>query len=162
MTRAWALVGCSASKMDTDEKVPIQELYDSDYFDKRWEYAKQNANFVSVLSAKHGIADEGLLVEHYDARLGRDVDKEEWAEKVSRQLDERAEGMGPFPSHYDEIIVLAGSDYVETIRDKLESFGMPVRRPLEGMGIGEQKAWLKEQNKTRRQATLGAVEGVSE
>lgn len=133
------LVGCGAKK--APHAAAAAELYKGDLFAKARCYAEQQAKRCNgswaILSALHGVLSPGEVVEPYDcamrdlSQLGQDA----WADRVTDRLNMLGAG---------EIVLLAGRDY----RAALTSwprfrFCFPTTRaPLEGLGIGQQKAWL--------------------
>jgi hypothetical protein len=140
------IVGCGKSKREFACKVPIWKLYDSDYFQKKYRYAELFAADlgISILSAEHGLVEPRTYVDHYDTTL-RDLSREEteeWAADVAHDL--RA-----FPARdwYDDVVILAGRDYVEPLAEPLERLideSMMVFDPFFNLGgIGTQKQWLK-------------------
>lgn len=128
-----AIVGCSKSKIETDEPVPASELYDSVYFDKRWSYATAITDDVCILSAKHGIVQPDTLLSPYDVSI-YDLSADE-----RRALAETIDA-----SQFNaQIVVLAGQHYVDIIERACSGTEQTVEAPLDG-GIGEQLAQLNE------------------
>ena len=131
-----ALVGCGQKK--ASHPVPARQLYESAYFDKKHRYAEQDAvDAWYILSAEYGFVHPDERIEPYDTHID-DVDADEWCALVQEQMP-----------HLDgsTVEVLAGEQYFEAL-DLALDFAVgtdgAVERPLEGLGIGEQMAWLKE------------------
>ncbi len=133
--RTIALVACASAKRTC--AAPAAELYVSALFTKARAYAERHASAWYVLSAKHGLLEPASVIEPYDVTLTTMGvrDRRHWAARVATQL-ERVVQPG------DRVIVLAGARYREGVVDVLRSRGVHVEIPLEGLGIGQQLAWL--------------------
>jgi len=139
------LVACCGPKLD--HAAEARDIYVSDLFKKARAYAERFGGDWLILSAKHGVIDPTRVIEPYDQRPPTTrAGKRQFAQRLALQLREH---------RAREIIVLAGEDYCGWI-DAVDvapaaEHGPPphpafsrVRRPLKGMGIGQQKAWLKD------------------
>lgn len=125
------IVGCSKSKIDTDEPVQAHRLYDSVYFDKRWTYACATDGDVYILSAKHGIVAPDKPLLPYDVSI--------YTLSASERRD-LADDIDA--SRFDEhIVVLAGQRYADIV--EMACPNATIDTPLDG-GIGEQMAQLNE------------------
>lgn len=141
----YALVGCGGAKIVTSAPAPLRDLYTSQYFGMKREFAEKHCKAWWVLSAKHG-AILPLAERHtYDREIG-DVDTEVWARGVylTLHMDD-----AKWISDDTELVVLAGQDYIDPIRATLDDLeeskqlGVTVRYPFaETRGIGEQMAVL--------------------
>lgn len=125
------LIACCGQKLD--HKARAGEIYQSDLFLKAKAWAEKFGARYMILSAKHGVLSPDTLIEPYDERL---VDKttaehDAWDALVRDQLGLDVVQTMP-------IVVLAGCLY----RGWIEQ-GDCVTVPMEGLGIGQQKAWLK-------------------
>lgn len=135
--RVIALVACAGEKVPlrAGQKVAAKDLYlKSDLFSKSRALAEATTDGWAILSAKHGllmpddkIATYNVMLKDYNAAQRR-----EWARAVAGQL---LQAFGP-KVHY---VVLAGRDYRAVLGYLPNSFTVP----MEGLGIGQQKAWLK-------------------
>jgi len=140
------IVGCGKSKREFAVKAPIWKLYDSDYFQKKYRYAELFASDLGeyILSAEHGLVEPQKRVDYYDTTI-----RELFAEEKQEWVDEIASTLRPFPRRdwYDDVVILAGRDYVEPLADPLGRLideGVMVYDPFfELGGIGKQKQWLK-------------------
>lgn len=140
--RAVCVIACSASK--ASGAMPARYLYTGDLFQKslRWAEASRRFDAIKVLSAKHGLVDIEQMITPYDTALHSMgfTARRAWAASVAhalvQQLADRA-----------EVVALAGQLYTEGLVLHLQVLAPNVgfSRPLAGMGIGEQKAWLKKQ-----------------
>jgi hypothetical protein len=93
-------------------------------------------DFWFILSAKHGLVHPGTVLEPYDVAL-YDLSAEE-----QRQWGERVLA-GILEFDYDaRYLILAGKAYREHIVPFLKPDAVEI--PLEGLGIGEQLAWLND------------------
>lgn len=128
------LVACVSQKLGRRSRAA--ELYRSDWFRKARTYVEETGSPWFILSAAHGLVRPHRHLDPYDATL-RDlsaVGRRLWGEMTVRQL-RRATG----PRHPGPIIFLAGRLYREPL---LDFAGDRAVIPMEGMGIGQQKAWL--------------------
>lgn len=129
------LIGCGSAKQD--EPAPASELYTSSYFAKKRTWGRAWGDIV-ILSAKYGIVQPDREIPPYDQTLKDYSDDEAaaWADDVLADL----------PHEYDAYVVLAGSDYVEPIRDGLEAVDGEVYFPFDATsGIGDQIGWLNDE-----------------
>ena len=113
----------------------------SDLFSKAYSYAVKNYDFVAILSAKHGLLFPDDKIEPYNLTLNdMNSDKrKEWTEKVFNQMKNRLN-----LREFGKVFFHAGKKYREPLIPKLENISIRCEIPLEGLGIGEQKAWYKE------------------
>ena len=143
----YAFIGCGKSKKDGVH--PARELYDSNYAHLKRDYAERYCEGYSILSAKHGPVAPTEWIESYNTTLrdAGDSEMETYRDRVYEMLswNERNDvWLG-----YDQVVVLAGSAYIEPIRpllDELEACipELTVHYPFEDTnGIGEQMAWLR-------------------
>lgn len=126
------LVSCVAAKLD--HAAEARELYISPWFRKARAYVERTGSPWLILSAKHGLIAPGTVIEPYDATLGA-LDAPArclWGARVLDELARVVDVAAP-------LIVLAGRSY----RDPLwPSIAARATAPMEGLGIGEQLAWL--------------------
>jgi hypothetical protein len=120
------LVACCGPKLPY--AAPAKELYQSDLFRKSRAYAEQHGEGWLILSAEHGVVHPEATLAPYDKTLKTMPANERraWADKVRAQLDTS-----------DRYTVLAGNDYCGWMNDEFDT-----ARPMEGLGIGQQLAWL--------------------
>ena len=132
MDLSWplVLVACCGPKLA--HRVPAQDLYTSDLFRKSRAYAEQFGYAWYILSVKHGIVPPNEVIDPYDETLARKSahERSSWNKMV---LNQWQGGTG------HPVVVLAGKDYRGWIARAHGTFSVP----MEGMGIGRQKAWLK-------------------
>ena len=171
-TTRYVYVGCGSAKRELDghpnhseNQYVAADLYTSNYFKLKREYAERMGRTWSILSAKYGLIDPWALCPPYDVRLtasgfaGEDdalfdtID--EWGQSVMESIEAEITYAERSISEdtVDEIVVLAGKNYVNPIRDELEELGteydVDVRFPFDKTnGIGEQMGWLKENTDT--------------
>lgn len=134
-TKTLALVACASSKRA--HPAPAADLYVSDLFRKARAYAEGNADDWFVLSAMHGLVAPGAVVEPYDLTLNTMgvAERRSWADRVWGRLE-------PLVESGDTVVFLAGMRYREGLIARLEACGVRVEVPMEGLGIGQQLAWL--------------------
>ena len=122
------LVACGAAKLP--HAACAADLYTGDLFRKSRAWAERYGHCWLILSAKHGLLPPGAWIEPYDETLTTKSPAElaEWGRRVSHQW-----------VHDDSrpVVILAGRRY----RQWCDGRGYSV--PMAGLGIGQQKAWLK-------------------
>jgi len=134
------LVQCTDSKRD--EKSMAQNLYDeSTYFCKMRAYAIATGAPWFILSAKHGLVHPNTEIEPYD-EFGLSISQ---SQKVAEQLKLK---------EYDEVEIIAGSKYTNTLTPELESHGIDVIELCRGMGIGERMSELERLTKKVKHESL--------
>jgi hypothetical protein len=152
--RKLVLVSCGSEKKHPEgAQVPAEELYTSDFFQKKRQWAEEHGEGWAILSAKHGVIDPSHTLTPYDVKLG-DHDKAEraaWADRVTADVLTRV-------SPGDTVVMLAGGDYRKGVVDALEAAGIKVENPVQGLGIGDQKAKLAEMTRSARQAPLSMAD----
>lgn len=128
------LVSCVAQKAPA--RVRAADLYQSDWFRKARAYVQSTGCRWFILSAEHGLLHPDTPVEPYDATLAAmgARGRRDWGGQVAGQLDT---ALGT--AFRGPIIFLAGRHYRTPL---LAYAGSRARVPMEGLGIGQQKAWL--------------------
>jgi cytoplasmic iron level regulating protein YaaA (DUF328/UPF0246 family) len=133
-----ALVSCCKTKLPNLAKA--KDLYISDSFKKMRQYAEQNYDQWLILSALHRVVEPNEAIGPYEYTLiGKSKEeKERWSAGIFLYIT----------IHFttaDEIHIFAGEDYRKYLMPLLEKAGYTVKVPLKGLGIGQQKAWLKKE-----------------
>lgn len=124
------LVSCVAGK--EDYATEARNLYKTPWFIKARRYAEEHSKNWYVLSAQYGLVHNESIIEPYDKRLTRnDV---EWAKKVANKLHKQINGSA--------VTILAGKDYRAYLVPELRRLGHKVYIPMEGLGIGQQLAFM--------------------
>lgn len=131
------LVSCVSIKGES--AVPAAELYQSEWFKKARAYVEEQKAPWHILSAQHGVLDPEGEVSPYEETLnGMDMmERTRWAKEVAQELLRRY----PEPTRF---VILAGRAYREHLQPLLEATGHTCEVPMEGLGIGQQLAWLRE------------------
>ena len=135
------LVSCVGKKQDT--AAPAGDLYQSDWFKKAKVYAETVGSRWYILSAKHGLLDPSQVIAPYNMTLNT-MDVSErlgWAERTIAHLRDVVP--------VGKVILLAGKRYRQFLLDPLIDLGYSVEVPMEGLGIGQQLAWLNAQLMTQ-------------
>lgn len=147
------LISCSSQKSAAAGKA--KDLYQSDLFRKSFEYAKQQLaplwiqnlspdhNQIFILSAKYGLLNPHSFIHPYDLTLN-DMSPEKqqlWSNIVLRQLQDEYPGH-EYPS---QIFFLCGQKYRKHLLPLVADhfYRSDIKTPLAGLGIGQQKQWLK-------------------
>jgi len=120
--------------------MPARDLYISDWFRKASVYAARVADEWYILSAKYGLVAPDTVIKPYDETLNRmpAAARRSWAERVLPDL-RRVLQPG------DHVVILAGVKYRENLVNPMQKMGCRVEIPMEGLGIGKQLSWLKQQ-----------------
>ncbi|ELZ41876.1 DUF6884 domain-containing protein [Halorubrum tebenquichense] len=164
-TQTLAVIGCGNAKRD--EASPARDLYTSNYFALKLEYADHFADRVVILSAEHGLVWSKRTIDPYDTTLD-DRDREALVDDVTWSL------RSPFTdhSHTDEVLLLAGRDYARVYFDAIDCEDEIAFDPLGPQldvvdvfaeadlgGIGEQMGWIRRAvDKDLRQPDGGETE----
>lgn len=132
MRKTLVLVACCGPKLKGTHSAG--DIYQSDLFLKSRAWAEREGNAWGILSAKYGVLAPDQPIEDYDVTLNEmpAEKRREWCDMVREQLT---------PWKSERIVLLAGNRYCEWITDEWMT-----ERPMEGLGIGQQLAWLKGQN----------------
>jgi len=163
MNDTLAVIGCGNAKRD--EAAKARDLYTSNYFALKREYADHFADRVVILSAEHGLVWSKRTIEPYDTTLD-DRDREAIVDEVAWSL------RSPFTdhSHAYEVLLLAGRDYASIYADAIEQENEIAFEPLDFDvvdvfaeadlgGIGEQMGWIRRAvDKDLRQPDGGQTE----
>ncbi len=138
MTVPLHLVACVKSK--ASEPCRASDLYQSDWFKKARAYVQARQAPWYILSALHGIVDPDEIIAPYEKTLYSMKAKErrEWGQRVIHQLNDRQHGTDP------QIVVLAGQVYRQPM---LGWMGNRAIVPMQGLAIGQQLSWLKQNAK---------------
>jgi hypothetical protein len=134
--RTWFLVSCVSQKRS--HPMPAKDLYCSDWFTKARAYVEAQKGRRLVLSAKHGMVEPDQVIAPYEETLYDKTAEERrnWATSVADEVSRRMR-------RGDRVVILAGSLYREHLVPLLKEHGCEVEVPMRGLGIGQQKAWLK-------------------
>jgi len=138
--RRIGLVGCVKEKADTPRA--SRDLYLSTLFMGRRSYVERRCDEWWILSAEHGLVHPSEVLAPYDLalkELGRPA-RREWSEQLLKAIAERIK-----PASGDFFEVHAGVEYREFgLTDGLRARGCGVEVPTEGMRIGEQLRFYKQ------------------
>lgn len=134
-----ALIACSKAKRN--RPTLALELYSSPLF--RWSvaYARQRkADYIYVLSAKHGLVSEDHVLKPYNLSLSSLAARERraWGDSVLAELARRHDLVR------DRFLLLAGEDYLVPIRSALRKR----IEPLRGLPVGRRLQRLKRKTLT--------------
>lgn len=122
-----ALISCSKRKRM--EPCVASEMYTpSNLFSRSFEYAKQFADRIFILSAKYGLLEEDTSIETYNLNLKELSSKErlEWAQNVMVQLQNNSD------LELDHFMILAGKTYYENLLPSLPMNSIPLEHVLQG------------------------------
>jgi len=132
------LVGCGNAKRD--ERAVAKDLYTSNYFQLKREYAEERADIWRIISAEHGIIHPNRPVDPYDTTLDDlgDAERREWMNEVAEDLHDL---------HIEEDVdywtFLVGGDYRVALRDVTTACRITHSyAPTAGMSIGKRMEWL--------------------
>ena len=139
------LVACVKKKNRKNSGcVPAKDLYQSPWFKKAREYVEWHQALWFILSAEYGLLSPDDMTAPYDQTLNdmKDKARRDWAERVKKEMDRGLPAA-------EKVVILAGEKYRENIMHYLDCRFACIEIPMEGMGIGEQLAWLTKQNDQR-------------
>lgn len=139
------LVSCVGEK--TNEPAKAKDLYKSDWFVKARRYAEEHGDNWYILSALHGLLNPSEVIAPYEATLNAmpKSEREKWAKMVSVKINKTIK-------RGSRLVVLAGDKYRTPLLSMLSGYSIDV--PMQGMGIGQQLAWLKERTKKQEQMKI--------
>lgn len=132
-----ALIACVGEKLG--HVAPARDLYISQWFRKARRHAEQFSDQWHILSAHYGLIAPDEERAPYNVTLNemKAPERLAWAERVWPQIRAAA----PEPQR-DRIVFLAGKHYRHHLAERLLVLGYDVEVPMEGLGIGEQLAWM--------------------
>lgn len=140
MNRTIFLISCVGAKLAC--AAPAKKLYTSEWFRKAYTYCNNRRTpdtGIYILSALYGLLSENVVIDPYDLSLvGMAAgERKIWAAKVLSSL-------ATVENLTDTTIeILAGTKYREFLVPALVDRGATVNIPMEGLGIGQQLAYLK-------------------
>ncbi|MBE6908982.1 MAG: hypothetical protein E7474_05190 [Ruminococcaceae bacterium] len=130
-----ALISCTKEKMPC--RCMARELYSpSTLFSLSYQYARQHADKIYILSAKYGLLAEDAIVEPYDLTL-KTMSREEriqWTYRVYDQLKANCS------VNEDTFMILAGRSYYEFLLPMLPNATLP----LGSLPMGKRIAYLND------------------
>lgn len=132
------IVCISCVKLKRASASAAKDLYISPLFQGMYAYAlKQKPKQIFILSAKYGLLEPGAVIEPYEKTLKKmgKQERQKWAEDVLSELRRKTD------VHEDEFVFLAGREYREGILPHIKHYKIP----MEGLKLGPQLRWLKEQ-----------------
>ena len=143
--RTIVLISCASQKEDS--KMEAQKIYKSTLFKKSLAYAKKlNPDAIYILSGKHHLLPLDKVIEPYNQRVSnKKAENEVWGAKVIEQLKKVADLQN------DKFIILAGKDYVKSIKGSLKNVELPFEgvkgngEMLQILNEEEEKQWEEEQ-----------------
>lgn len=141
MKRIVGLLATGRKKID--HAAPVLDFYTSPLFQKTVHYAQKNYTQIYFFNAKDGLLLPNQTLEPYDLsiKLFSIKERKDWAQKVISDLSE-------YESPDSTIISLHGGKvYRDHLEPQLQKRGYDYEVPLEGLGIGQQLAWLDYQIK---------------
>ena len=156
MTNRLMLIGCSKTKKAVDfdprtgGRVIPEQLYGSQLFSKRVDYAKARGIRWAVLSARYGVWFPHIGLKAYDQTFSDMIPAEiaAWHVGVAQRLMEElweqynlGQSVNPIKPSELTVEIHAGADYCHPLTEILKAVGIAVELPLAGLGIGEQLAW---------------------
>jgi hypothetical protein len=136
------LIACANKKIN--QKAKAKEVYVSPLFKLNLAYAQSiNPDRIFILSAKYGLLSLEQEIEPYNESLNRKPKEQlkKWADKVLEQMKNVNINL-----NNDKIIFLAGQNYRKYLLSSITDHNSP----MQGLGIGKQLKWLKENTKNER------------
>lgn len=136
-----ALISCTKTK--ATHACAASELYQpSTFFRMAFEFARTAADWVLILSAKHGVVRPTDVIEPYEQTLvgASRSERRRWSEMVHAQLKRVPEYAGA-----RSILWFAGENYRDDLLPPVTADGKTCHVPMSGLQQGEQLAWLRAQ-----------------
>ncbi len=139
------LISCASMKHKS--RMKAKNIYRSSLFKKSLEYANGiKHDYIYILSAKHHLLELDSEIDPYDVTLSyispnkrkpgltvlNDIEKSNWGNKVIQELESVADLKN------DLFIVLAGSEYITPIENKINNLD----DRLKGLKYGQRLKWL--------------------
>lgn len=149
------LIGCSKTKKVSKPqrhrvtRFTPTELYGGDLFRKRVDYAERRQLDWAVLSAQHGVWHPHISLPWYDYTMAQmnPSERAQWHVGVANTLigelwEPWDNGKMNRPLRPSELTIEihAGKDYSQPLAAILQSLGVKVETPCQGLGIGQQLA----------------------
>lgn len=130
----------SCVKQKQEHRAPAEELYISDWFQKTKNYVKQNYDNWYIISAKHHLLDPKEIIDPYDESLYdmKADERKNWSRIVYNQIYKKF--LNPDSIRF---FIFAGIKYRQYLLPLLDEASYTYNIPLNGLGIGKQLQWLK-------------------
>ena len=147
------LVALSGAQVPTAS--PARELCTSRWFTFARAYAESRACPWLLLSARYGLVSPRQIIPPHMADVGNMPAKQRrnWGQAVGEEARRRL----PFTR---QIVLLAGSKYVNALLPHLRELADEVHTPLAGLAVGYQCGWLRCNSLAERE-TSSAIAGQS-
>lgn len=145
------IVLISCVKRKRDHRAKAKDLYTSTLFKLCYKYAQLlNPDAIYILSAKYHLLECAQEIEPYELTLNtmKKAQVQAWAEKVTGQLHKVADLQN------DKFIFLAGEKYRKYLIPAMNNYEIP----MQGLGLGKQLAWLK--NETNKMNHCGQLHEI--
>jgi hypothetical protein len=129
------LIGCGKSKID--HAAPARELYTGSLFRAARDYAEGKGKPWAIVSAKYGLLLPETMVKPYEQRLRGSVGvRARWAQGV---VADAVVLLWP-----GSVVLLMGRDYADPLERAFMAHEITVKRPLDGLSLGQRLKWFKE------------------
>ncbi len=142
MNRRIGLVGCVKQKQGV--AAPAEDLYTSTLFIGRRRFVERSCDEWWILSAAHGLVNPEAVLAPYDVTLknASRAERRQWTSEVLTAIDREVRLQAG-----DVVELHAGSEYCDFgLVEGLVARGARVEMPTEGLGIGKQLRFYKQQN----------------
>ena len=165
------LVGCGAQKRD--EACMVREMYTSNYFALKREWAENYCYRWLIVSAEYAVVHPEDEIKPYETDLRELSEKtrEMWTDLVTKDLRFHLSTVGGTP-HSHEVVLLMGGTYREHVREALrrlpygyeeEDEHADVYSPFEEVeeargGNGSQMGWLKDEVERAENGHVGQTD----
>lgn len=145
------LLGCGAAKARESRRAI--DMYIGGLFRCSRMYCERIGGPHFILSARFGLLDPQRVIEPYDATLQRAATRRAWSALVLEALD-------VVTDEDRELVVLAGSAYVDGWARGLEAAGRIVLAPMRGLDLYQRLGWLRRQLERPPAELAGDVEDM--
>ena len=127
-----------------------RDAYTSAYFNVNRQYADSRHCDWMILSPKYGfIRPDFVIPDNYDVTFGKASSGPMTVQELKRQVEKRE------LTNYDQITVLGGRGYVETVREAFSNTKAKIEAPFVGHRRGEQMGMIKKMLREEELAQRG-------
>lgn len=118
-------------------------MYTGDLFRKTRKYVETTHDGWMILSALYGAISPEMEIEPYEKTLNGQPKQDivEWSQSVCDVISKEY-------ATDTVIYIYAGNAYRKYLIEMLDSLGYRTEVPLQGLGIGQQKAWFKKKEES--------------
>lgn len=126
-------------KIQNKDSAYAKNAYISPYFKLCRKYAEKFADKWVILSAKYGFIEPDFIIpKNYDVSFNNSKNEVISFQRLKVQIKKLRF------QDYQSIVILGGKEYTDVVQRVLKGFRIPIKVPLESLGIGKRQAKIKE------------------